>query len=274
VCGCQPVIILGAERSGTSVCAEMVHAWGAYAGEADELPAADSMNPRGRWEYLPLWDLLADVGEFFRGRSWWDAGFGDRVAAQAADPGLAARARALVAHMAAPGRPWLWKDPALCHFLGFWRPFLGSAVFVVMVRHPVDVAVSWNQLRAAGGLDTLPVKCNLARWQHMMVSVLHGIAGEPAILFAEYETVTSAPLGQARRLAAFLDQQCGTTSDPARVAQMAAVCEPVLRRHRDGWRRAGLMTGAQRSLYQFLRHKVDQPQLPATGAFPMPAGWA
>ena len=101
-----------------------------------------------------------------------------------------------------------------------------------MVRHPVDVAVSWNQFRAAG---------------------------EPATLFAEYETVTSAPLGQARRLAAFLDQHCGTFSDPARVAQIAGVCESVLRRHRDGWRRAGLMIGAQRSLYQFLRYKVNQP---------------
>lgn len=58
---CRPIIIVGAERSGTSVCAEMVHAWGAYVGDPGELPAADQLNPRGRWEHLPLWDLLAEL---------------------------------------------------------------------------------------------------------------------------------------------------------------------------------------------------------------------
>ena len=107
---CRPVIVLGAERSGTSVCAEMVHAWGAYAGDRGELPAADALSPRGRWEYLPLWDLLNEVGGFDGGATWWTEDFPATVAAKAADPRLAGRARALVAQMAAPGRPWLWKD--------------------------------------------------------------------------------------------------------------------------------------------------------------------
>jgi hypothetical protein len=144
---CRPIIVLGAERSGTSVCAEMVHAWGAYAGDRGELPAADALNPRGRWEYLPLWDLLNEVGGFDGGATWWTRDFPASVAAKAADPQVAGRARALVAQMAGPGRPWLWKDPALCHFLGFWRQFWDAPVFVVMVRHPVDLAVSWNQFR-------------------------------------------------------------------------------------------------------------------------------
>jgi len=55
----RPIIVLGAERSGTSVCAEMVYAWGAHAGDPADLPAADVLNPRGRWEHLPWWDLLA-----------------------------------------------------------------------------------------------------------------------------------------------------------------------------------------------------------------------
>ena len=32
----QPIIVLGVERSGTSVGAEMVHRWGAYAGPPDD----------------------------------------------------------------------------------------------------------------------------------------------------------------------------------------------------------------------------------------------
>jgi hypothetical protein len=270
---CRPIIVLGAERSGTSVCAEMVQAWGAYAGDPGELPAADELNPRGRWEYLPLWDLLAEIGEFAAGATWWAEDFPAKVAAKAADPQSGGRAQALVARMAAPGRPWLWKDPALCHFLGFWRPFWQAPVFIVTARHPVDIAVSWNQFRVASGLTELSLECNLLRWQHMMLSVLHAMDTEPAKLFIDYEALTGDPVGQARRLAAFLDRTCATASDGGTVARMAGVCVPGLRRNRDGRRREELMSGPQRSLYRFLRQKVQHPGRPVTRDFPMPAGW-
>lgn len=270
---CRPIIVLGAERSGTSACAEMVHAWGAYAGDPGELPAADELNPRGRWEYLPLWGLLAEIGDFAAGATWWAEDFPARVAAKAADPRLAGRARALVARMAAPGRPWLWKDPALCHFLGFWRPFWHAPVFLVMVRHPVDIAVSWNQFRAVGDRPQTSLDCNLLRWQHMMLSILHATETEPAVLFAEYEAMISDPPGQARRIAGFLDRQCATASSDRTLAAMAGACQPALRRNRDGQRREELMTAPQRALYRFLRRKLRQPHLPVTGDYPMPAGW-
>lgn len=270
---CRPIIVLGAERSGTSACAEMVHVWGAHAGDPGDLPAADELNPRGRWEYLPLWDLLAEIGDFAAGATWWAEGFPAQVTAKAADPRLAARARALAARMAAPGRPWLWKDPALCHFLGFWRSFWRAPVFLVMVRHPVDIAVSWNQFRAASSLPQISLECNLLRWQHMMLSVLRTTETEPAVLFAEYEAMISDPPGQARRLAGFLDRQCATASSDGTLAAMAAACEPALRRNRDGQPREELMTAPQRALYRFLRQKVRHPQLPVTEDYPMAAGW-
>jgi hypothetical protein len=46
-----------------------------------------------------------------------------------------------------------------------------------------------------------------------------------------------------------------------------------LRRNRGGQRREDLMTAPQRSLYRFLRQKVQRPQMPVTGDFPLPAGW-
>jgi Sulfotransferase domain len=152
-------------------------------------------------------------------------------------------------------------------------PFWQEPVFVVMVRHPVDLAVSWNQFRLAGGLAEVSLECNLLRWQHMMRSVLHALDAEPATLFAEYETVTGDPRGQARRLAAFLDRQCATASGAGTTATMAAVCLPSLRCNRDGQRREELMTAPQRSLYRLLRQKVHDPRTPLTGDFPMPAGW-
>ena len=59
----RPIIVLGAERSGTSAVAEMVHRWGTHAGDPDDLPEPDHRNERGRWEYQPLWDnRVRDTG--------------------------------------------------------------------------------------------------------------------------------------------------------------------------------------------------------------------
>src|SRR5262245_52793760 len=99
----------------------MIAAWGSHPGEPDDLPRPDELNPRGRWEYQPLWPLLAEIGGFASGVSWWDESFPARVAAQAADSRLGAVAHDLVRRMERHGVPWVWKDPALCHFLPFWR---------------------------------------------------------------------------------------------------------------------------------------------------------
>lgn len=59
------VLVLGMHRSGTSLTASLISAWGAYAGEHHLIPG-DTWNPAGYWEYLPLvrlnMDLLNAVG--------------------------------------------------------------------------------------------------------------------------------------------------------------------------------------------------------------------
>jgi hypothetical protein len=270
---CRPIIVLGAERSGTSLCAEMVYAWGAYAGEETDLPRGDELNPRGRWEYRPLWDLLAAVGRFDAGMSWWSEGFAEHAAAQARDPVLASRARALLARMESRGGPWMWKDPALCHFLGFWLAFWKQPIFIIAVRHPVDIALSWRQFRVANGRAATSVRCNLLRWQHMMLSGLRGTEPGSPTLFVEYEQVTDSPIEQSSRLASFLDRHCDGRSDAAVVRRMAKACDRTLHRNRHGSEREAEMTVAQRSLYRFLRAKVAAPNLPFRDAFPMPPDW-
>lgn len=61
--GPHPIIVLGAERSGTSVLAEMIHRWGAYAGAPDHTRLGDPQNPRGYWEYEPIWRMLVEIGD-------------------------------------------------------------------------------------------------------------------------------------------------------------------------------------------------------------------
>jgi hypothetical protein len=73
------IIVLGAERSGTSVVTDMIHCWGAYAGEPEQLTAANDHNPQGQWEYNPLWEFLAELGDFAQGATWWDPAFEERI---------------------------------------------------------------------------------------------------------------------------------------------------------------------------------------------------
>jgi hypothetical protein len=270
----RPIIVLGPERSGTSAWTEMVHAWGAHAGERSHLPAPDARNPRGRWEYQPLWDLLAELGEFASGTSWWEESFPSMIASKAHDPQWTHRAQALVSEMESQQRPWVWKDPALCHFLDFWQEIWIDPLYLITVRHPIDTATSWQQYAAAEREPT-SLRCNLLRWQHMSLSVLR--ATEPATrkLFVEFEQLTQSPLEQAARLAHFLDAHLGRQTTEATAAKMASVCEPGLWRNRNG--HAGTsednMTEPQAALYRFLQSKTTHPSEPFADNFPMPSHW-
>ena len=50
----QGIIVLGMPRSGTSLVADPVYRWGAYAEPKQALLKADEWNPQGYWEYIPL----------------------------------------------------------------------------------------------------------------------------------------------------------------------------------------------------------------------------
>ena len=126
----HPIIVLGVERSGTSVVAEMVHRWGAYAGPPEKLHKADAHAPRGYWEYLPLWDLLAELGDFDTGATWWDCDFQQKMEEKAADPVYRKKATELMAEMQKVG-VWFWKDPALSHFLPFWKQIWDNAIYIL-----------------------------------------------------------------------------------------------------------------------------------------------
>jgi hypothetical protein len=272
------IIILGTERSGTSLVTEMVHRWGAYAGESDQLIAANEHNPQGQWEYKPLWDFLVEVGDFAKGVTWWDAGFEAHITAKLSLPGLRWKALELMAEMEREGRPWVWKDPALCHFLPFWKPIWGDVTYVLTVRHPYDVAKSWQHMALPAHLRESVdlVACNLLRWQHMMLMVLRATDDVDRKIFVEYEALHRQPLVEARRLAAFLDEHSqSATADEQTILAMAQAVNPALWRHRVDRPLAELAeaTVEQRALYDFLRRKVMDPAAEFVDDFPMPPGW-
>lgn len=258
----RPIIVLGPERTGTSLVAEMVHAWGAYAGEPEDLSSPDHRNPRGYWEYEPLWALAERVGDFAAGVSWWEASFEARLVASRDHPSHASEARRLVATMEAAGRPWMWKDPALCHMLPFWSAFLTAPIFILTVRHPVDVARSWSEF--AVGTDRLPTTeaCNLLRWQHMALAAIEGTDGADTI-YVEYEHLLADADAAAHRIADFLATQCATHPGTDAIGRMAAACVPRLQHHSAGiGDQSTALSRAQRRLYELQRARVTDPTAP------------
>ena len=270
-----PIIVLGVERSGTSVVAEMLHRWGAYAGPPKKLHKADVHAPRGYWEFLPLWDLLAELGDFDAGATWWDSDFQQRIRKKAADSACRQKATELMAEMY-KGGPWFWKDPALSHFLPFWKQIWDDAVYIITVRNPLDTAVSWQQFIMPANVPVRIsfIAMNLLRWQHMMTLILQHTEDAQHRLFLGYENIMRYPRVQAERLACFLNSKFGKRVSP--IQAMVDAVEPQLWRNNCDvpFEQVTEATSEQKALYAFTRRKIDNPLEPFdVTKYPLPPGY-
>ena len=273
---CNPIIVLGVERSGTSVVAEMIHRWGAYAGDQEKLHQADAHAPRGYWEYLPVWDLLEELGEFETGATWWALDFQKRMADKASVPTYRSRAMELISEMSQADRPWFWKDPALSHFLPFWQKLWGDVAYVITVRNPHDVAVSWERFIMPAELKGRVsfVTMNLLRWQHMMIQILRHTESAPRKLFVSYEDVMRDPTAEADRLRVFLNATSGVEGAAAE-EMVGAVDGSLWRNHSEiPFDQFGDTSEAQRALFAFAKRKIhDASVLFDETMYPFPAGY-
>ena len=270
-----PIIVLGVERSGTSVVAEMVHRWGAYAGPPEKLHKADTHAPRGYWEFLPLWDLLAELGDFDAGATWWDNDFQRQIERKAADAAFRTKATELMTEMYTGG-PWFWKDPALSHFLPFWKRIWTDAIYIITVRNPLDTAVSWQKfiMPANAPVRISFVAMNLLRWQHIMMLILRHTEDAQHKLFLGYEDIVHQPRAQAERLTCFLNSKFGNQGSS--IQAMVDVVEPRLWRNNCGisFDQVPEATAAQKALYTFTRQKIENPLEPFVVAkYPLPPGY-
>ena len=271
----NPIIVLGVERSGTSVVAEMVHKWGAYAGPSEKLHEADAHAPRGYWEYLPLWDLLAELGDFDTGATWWDRDFQERIQKKAADPVYRKKAAKLIGEMHKDG-PWFWKDPALSHFLPFWKQMWGDAIYIITVRNPLDTAKSWQKFIMPSNVEVRIsfVAMNLLRWQRMMTLILQHTEDARHRLFLGYEEIIRNPRAQAGKLANFLNAKYGKRVSP--IQAMVDAVEPQLWRNDCGipFEQVHEATAQQKVLYAFVKQKIDNPLEPFdVTKYPLPPGY-
>ena len=266
----RPIIVIGPERSGTSVAAEMILTWGAYPGEPESLRKADVQNPRGYFEYLPIWDFLSDLGV-----NWWDPGFQERLSEKASDPHHRQSAAELVAQMEKGGRSWVWKDPALSFFLPFWNRIWKDPIYVVCVRNPSDTARSWAKFTLpSDARDKDPfIQANLLRWHYIMLLILSNTEDVESKIFLSYEKLMKDPADETRKLAMFLNAECGMIdSGSLSASAMAGAVDPQLWHNRSGATpEANLHL---KNLYDFVAGKTVIPSEPFRPEdFPLPPKW-
>jgi hypothetical protein len=206
----RPIFVLGVDRSGTSLVAELIHRWGASAGDLSLHGQANDANPRGYWEYEPLQRLLAEIAGS-TGVTEWDPEFQSRIQQTASEPLYRQRALELVAGMEASGTPWFWKEPYLSLQMDFWERMVEHPVCVATVRNPHDSARSYTRTILPEGLRSRVRLTSYfgVRWQHFMLSILGYFERNPASIFVGYENLLKSPVPQVHRLCAFLDHQFG-----------------------------------------------------------------
>lgn len=259
----RPIIILGVDRSGTSLVAEMVHRWGAWGGDPKKLSRGDHRNPQGYWEFNPMCQV---VGQLLRATedSLFFPRYPEVVREKASDPHCRGKALQLIARMEREGRSWFWKEPFLSVQLPFWRQFWENPIYIVTVRHPYETALSWQDfiLPPEVSRTTSIISANLLRWQFFMWSILDGLRGVTAKIFIPYDQLVRCPETQSRRLHEFLDGEHGIQcSDEGHIAKMTATVNPKHRSHAitAPFSEIAQATATQKELFCIMLRMIDDP---------------
>ena len=217
------VIVLGMHRSGTSLCANVLHELGVDIADAAG-PSAN--NQRGHWERPRINDLHdAALAIFGRGwntpthhlalpDSWWT------------DPRLEPVRSGLVTYLQrsmAHGRPFGFKDPRTSRLLALWPQILSALsldpTYVFCVRDPAQVA------RSITARDNLAGDQAAYRWLIYNAQAVQGV-GEARVCVIGYETWFTDGAATLDRLARFV----GVAARPA----LAALVDAGLRHDSDG----------------------------------------
>ena len=224
----RPIVVLGMHRGGTSLIGDVVHRWGAFAGQDSKLLKADENNQQGYWEYIPLINfndnLLNSIGSTWLVPPGTDAE--ETLVARSSETVYKAPAEQLIKEMEAGGRHWFWKDPRMTVLLPFWKRVWGEAVYVIAMRHPVEIAMSLRKR------DHLPLSASLLIWQQYMLQCLKHTEGSRHRIFIKYEKLIQSPLEECTRLNVFLNNSCGRESDPVVLEKMTAAVNVGLRHNR------------------------------------------
>lgn len=274
----RPIIVLGVDRSGTSMLTDVLSRWGCHAGDPRLLAAPNPFNPKGFWEYKPVQQFMFELFET-TGVGWWNLDFRPALRDLGGSSlSLRQGAERLMAEMAAGGTPWVWKEPYFSISLPFWKQIFNDPVYVIILRNPYRSALSYETFLIPAELQGKfrTIAFFLLRWQFFMRCILEDTAGANPI-FVTYEDLVSSPLEECRRISARLDEELGVTEeDGEKPRRMAERIDPKLWRQRSQLSLADIPEASleQRELYEYLKRKVlGTAEELDLSRYPMPVCW-
>ena len=194
------IIVSGIYRSGTSLNAELIHQWGAYAGREDDI----FKDQYGYMEHLALQKLN---DELLNNNSRVPTPV-DQLLEKTQDATLRERALQILDAMDKEAEQnqtiaWVWKDPRLPLVLPFWSNIWGDVIYVIPVRHPVETILSAASMEGLSPEET-PLSAGFVYWQFCMLNVL-AFTGTAipivAFLNIRFSSVPPATVGTVMRQA-------------------------------------------------------------------------
>jgi hypothetical protein len=267
------IIVLGMHRGGTSLTANLLHKYGIYGGDKESLMKGNAGNPHGYFEYLPLVDFNTEL--LFSIDATWHIPPTEKKCEElenkSSDSPYKDKALHLVHTMQEDSRVWFWKDPRLAVLLPFWKNLWGDAIYIIPIRHPLDIALSLRKR------NNFPISASLLIWQLYMGAILKGTEIHHNRLFIEYEELVENPVEQCERLYLFLSRFYKTEASKQQVIKdMVQTIDPKLRRNRNDSISLDVpqATKEQKALYDFLRRKINNPiERSDQSIFTVYSGW-
>ena len=274
------IVVLGVMRSGTSLTAELIRLWGAYAGSQDDLWTSDASDARGYgyMEYIPLQNLnnqLLDDNDRVPPTL-------ESLEQKSSNQKYRSLAKELLNNMDNMAQKkgateWVWKDARLALTLPFWSGLWGDIVYVVTIRHPAEIALSLAKA-AEIDQDDIPYSAGFIYWQYCMLQILSFTQDNPRKIFMAYDQLINNPQQECTRLCNFLDENCGKPSQDSQ-KRLETMLPRVAKnqQHQEYKKSLAEMpqaTREQRALYDFLRVKIHYPdEAYNIDDFALYAGW-
>jgi hypothetical protein len=253
------IIVSGIYRSGTSLVTELIHRWGAYAGQQRDI----FQDEYGYMEHLALQKLN---DELLNNNSRVPTPV-DQLLQKAQDPVLRERALHILATMDKEAEEnqastWVWKDPRLPLVLPFWAQIWGDVIYVIPVRHPVETILSAGKMEGWEP-EQIPLSAGFAYWQFCMLNVLNFTEQSRRKLFISYDQLIQNPLQACTHLCNFLDLQSQVCAEDAsqRISRMSdqITAKQYHFQFPKPLAQVEVTTKEQRALFNFLRVKTIYP---------------
>lgn len=171
----------------------LIHSMGAAVGSEDQLTGRSAENPLGFFERRDVRGIC-DALLAAAGGDWWKVDAFDHtlIAETTLNTELAKLAKSIAS--LDQHKPWAIKEPRISLLVPAFRKAIDEAVFVHVVRHPIEVARS---LRRRNGF---PLRAGIALWEAYNSAIVSRLGPDQRII-VDYNALMADAAAGANRLA-------------------------------------------------------------------------